>query len=104
MGIKSDLFRWTITCNDPYRRNCHNEIRSHYGEEFIKQKARKAGWYQSPKETGKWACPGCISFHKQNVDLLKFNAKITMDEANNSADPFTAAFVKTLLESQPKVS
>lgn len=98
MGLKSELFRLTITCDDPYRRNCHSEIRSHYSEEHIKQKAKKAGWYQS-QDTDKWACSACISFHNTNIQLDTLNGKMTRDEADNSVDPFTAAFVIAFLVS-----
>lgn len=97
---KVSFGKYTVTCDDPYHRGCSEQLGPYFGQGHAQRLAEDAGWYLS-KDTGKDACPTCMQLHQMTLDKKVENRSMTRDEADNSGDPFTAAFIAMALGGDP---
>ncbi len=97
---KVSFGKYTVNCDDPYHRGCSEQAGPYFGQGHAQRVAEDAGWYLS-EDTGKDACPTCMQLHQMTVDKKVANGSMTRDEADNSGDPFTAAFIAMALGGDP---
>ncbi len=97
---KVSFGKYTVTCDDPYHRGCSEQAGPYFGQGHAQRVAEDAGWYLSD-DTGKDACPTCMQLHQMTVGKKVANGSMTRDEADNSGDPFTAAFIAMALGGDP---
>lgn len=92
--------RYTVICDDPYHRGCREQFGPYFGQDRVGRIAKENGWYIS-EETGKYACPNCSGLHERVVTERVVAGRMTREEADNSGDPFTAAFIAMALGGDP---
>lgn len=99
MGREAEGFgSYTIVCDDPYHRMCSARFGPYFGKYRVVRLAQENGWYVSDDH---YACPNCIELHRITVNRKVVNGSMTREEADESGDPFTAAFVAMIFGGDP---
>lgn len=96
MALREEgIFSFTVVCDDPYHKGCREEIGTYVGRNRVVRIAREKGWYVS-EVTNQHSCPACIGLHHEVVKKKVVNRSLTREEADDSGDPFTAAFIASM--------
>ncbi|KKT29102.1 hypothetical protein A3G55_01100 [Candidatus Giovannonibacteria bacterium RIFCSPLOWO2_12_FULL_44_25] len=101
MALKNEGFgRYAVVCDDPYRRGCGEQVGPYFGHNRAVRIAEESKWYVS-EATDKHSCPTCMGLHGMTVEKKLANGSMTREEADNSSDPFTAAFIAMAFGGDP---
>lgn len=103
MALEGTFGFYTIICDDPYHRGCQNEFGPYFGKNRIRRLAKEGGWEHS-YTTNKYACNICMSRHFTESARRVSSGSMTVEEADNSYDPFTAVFVTMLLDGDTAIT
>lgn len=96
MALREDgVLSFVVACDDPYHKGCREEIGPYIGQNRVVRLAKKEGWYVS-EVTNQHSCPTCIGLHHAVVEKKVANKSLTREEARDSSDPFTAAFISSM--------